>query len=270
MKEILIAFIVVGGVGLAAGVLLALASHFFGIKEEEKMMKVRECLPGANCGACGYAGCDSYARALVEGKAAPDLCIPGATDTAEALSEILGVEVKVEEPKVAFVNCNGNCEATHKKAIYTGLMTCKAASSIYGGPDACRFGCIGCGDCATACPVNAICVEDGIARVNSKLCIGCGMCIKTCPKDLISFIPRKAKTVVMCNNQEKGAVARKNCTNACIACKKCEKSCPHGAITVIDNLAVIDYSKCTFCGNCAEVCPTGCIKMVDFFQGKIG
>lgn len=269
IKEIIAPLLVVAAIGLAAGVLLALAERFFGFKEEERTLKIRECLPGANCGACGFAGCDSYARALAEGKAEPNLCIPGAADVASRLSEVLGVEVAAEEPKVAFVNCNGHIEATEEKAIYKGLNTCRATALIYGGPFSCRFGCVGCGDCAKACPVNAICMEDGVARINSYLCIGCGMCVKTCPKELISFIPRKHKVVVMCNNKEKGAVARRHCQNACIACKKCEKSCPHGAVTVIDNLAVIDYDKCTGCGECASVCPTGCIKTTNFKEGKI-
>jgi ferredoxin len=72
------------------------------------------------------------------------------------------------------------------------------------------------------------------------------------------------QAAVLCNNKEKGAVARKHCQNACIGCKKCEKTCPHGAITVVDNLAVIDYDKCTGCGECAGACPTGCIKLTKF------
>lgn len=266
IKEILTPLLVVAVIGLAAGVLLALAEKFFGFKEEEKTVKIRECLPGANCGACGFAGCDSYARALAEGKAEPNLCIPGAESVAKQLSEVLGVEVSAEEPKVAFVNCNGHIEATDRQAIYRGMNTCRATSLVYGGPFLCRFGCVGCGDCAKVCPVNAICMDDGVARINSDLCIGCGMCVKTCPKGLISFVPRNQKIVVMCHNKEKGAVARKHCQNACIACKKCEKTCQYGAIKVIDNLATIDYGKCTGCGECAEACPTGCIKLTDFVK----
>ncbi len=262
MIDVLIALAVVSAVGLIAGVSLALISKFFGVAGDEKVKAVRECLPGVNCGACGYKGCDDYAAAVAEGKAKPDLCIPGAKDTADALGELLGIEIEPPRDVVAFVHCNGHCEATGKRAEYEGVSSCQAAAKLYGGPDDCLYGCMGFGDCAGACPVHAICIDDGIAHVNVNVCIGCGLCTETCPKHIISLIPRNVGTVVMCNNKDKGADARKACKNACIACKKCEKTCPEGAITVKDNLAVIDYGKCTSCGACVECCPTGCLHNV--------
>ena len=264
MIEILIAVGVVLSVGLLAGIMLALASKFFGIEEDELQKQIRACLPGINCGACGYKGCDDYASALANGEAKPNLCVPGAEDTANALGKVLGVEVPTPLDLVAFVHCNGNCEATTKRTEYVGYSSCRAASMLFGGPDACTYGCMGYGDCAAVCPVSAICVKDGIAHVDSSICVGCGLCTETCPKKIITLVPQEAKTVVMCNNKDKGAEARKACKNACIACKKCEKTCPHGAITVKDNLARIDYDKCTGCGQCADVCPTGCIHNVFF------
>ena len=121
-----------------------------------------------------------------------------------------------------------------------------------------------CSDCATACPNNAICLIDGIAHVDTSLCIGCGLCARTCPKKIIKMVGQATATVVMCSSKDKGADARKACTNACIACKKCEKACPHGAITVVDNLAVVDYDKCVNCKLCVSECPTGCLKSVYF------
>ena len=264
MIQILIAFAVVSAVGLVAGVLLALISHFFGVEEDEKVKEIRACLPGVNCGACGYKGCDDYAAALAEGKAKPNLCIPGAESTAEKIGEILGIEVEAPKDVVAFVHCNGNCEATTKKATYDGISTCRAASMVFGGPDACRFGCLGLGDCAAACPADAICLKDGIAHVDTSRCLGCGLCATTCPKHVISMVPQETAVAVFCSNEEKGADARKACKNACIGCKKCEKACPEQAITVVNNLAKIDYDKCTGCGTCVEQCPTGCLKRVFF------
>lgn len=263
MNVILSALLVVGGLGLACSILLVLASHFFRVEEEEKTKIIRECLPGANCGACGYTGCDGYAKALALGEAAPNLCVPGSTAVAEKLSAVLGVEVKAKEPMIAYVGCNGNCEATSKKALYDGITTCEAASMVYGGPNQCRFGCIGCGDCESVCPVGAICIADGIAHVDPRVCIGCGNCVKKCPKNIITLLPIDAKVAVMCNSKDKGVLARKNCRNACIGCKKCELNCPDNAIKVIDSLSVIDYDKCSACGKCVEVCPTHCIKAVD-------
>lgn len=262
MIEVLIALAVVGGVGLLAAILLALFSHFFGIAQDETEKALREQLPGINCGACGYKGCDDYAAAMAEGKAKPNLCVPGAEAVAKSLADILGVEAEGPKDNVAFVHCNGNCEATSKKMIYDGIQTCRAAASVYGGPNSCNYGCMGFGDCADVCPANAICVKDGIAHVDTSLCLGCGLCVNVCPKHIISLVPQETRCVVMCNSNDKGADARKLCKNACIGCKKCEKLCPAGAITVTDNLARIDYTKCTGCQSCVAGCPTGCLKGV--------
>ncbi len=264
ITDILLALAVVGAVGLVAGILLAVISHFFSVPQDARERDLREKLPGANCGACGYKGCDDYARAMSEGKAKPNLCIPGGDDIVAELSKLLGTEAGSVEKKSAFVRCNGNCEATSKKAEYSGVSTCRAASAIYGGPNACTYGCLGLGDCATVCPADAICIKDGIAHVDPRLCVGCGMCVSTCPKALISLRPAESAITIKCNSHDKGADARKLCKNACIGCKKCEKACPAGAISVNNNLAVIDYSKCTGCGICAENCPTKCINNVSF------
>ena len=255
---------IVFAVALILGVALALVNKYFGIPDDKKKKEIRDCLPGINCGACGYKGCDDYAAALAESSCPPNLCVPGADETADALGKILGIEVEPPKDLVAFVACNGNYEATSKKAEYNGISTCFAASMIYGGPEACVFGCMGYGDCAAVCPSGAICVKDGIAHVDTSLCVGCGLCAETCPKKIISMLPQDAMVAVMCNSKDKGAVARKVCKNACIACGKCAKTCPSGAISVVDNLARIDYGKCIRCGECAKVCPTGCLKQVFF------
>ncbi|MBQ8892959.1 MAG: RnfABCDGE type electron transport complex subunit B [Clostridia bacterium] len=260
MYDILIALLVVAAIGLLAGILLSVASHFFHVPEDEKALALRACLPGANCGACGYAGCDEYAHALAAGGVRSNLCIPGGDGTAEELAGILGIPAEDVIEHVAVVHCNGTCDATSKKAIYDGTGTCRAASVLYGGPGACSYGCLGCGDCAEVCPVDAICLQDGIARIDRRVCVGCGLCAKTCPKGIISLVPDNGNVVVLCSNQDKGAVARKVCTNACIGCKKCEKNCPENAITVVNNLAVVDYAKCSGCGACVEGCPTHCLK----------
>lgn len=262
--NILIAFLVVGIIGLIAAVMIALVSHFFGMEEDQKVKEVRACLPGINCGACGYKGCDDYAAALAEGNAKPNLCVPGAESVAEELGTLLGIEVEPPKDVVAFVHCNGNCEATSERAEYLGISRCSAAAMLYGGPEACQYGCMGFGDCTVVCPAGAICLKDGIAHVDTSRCLGCGLCTAVCPKKLISLVPQETAAAVMCNNKDKGADARKACKNACIGCKKCEKTCPQGAITVENNLARINYEKCTGCGACAESCPTGCLKKVFF------
>lgn len=261
IKDVLMALLVVASLGVLAGILLAVASHFFKVEEDETVKNIRATLPGSNCGACGFAGCDSYAEAVAKGKAESNLCVPGAKSVAENLSKILGVECSAVESGVAFVGCNGNCNATSKKAVYDGIENCVAASMLFGGESSCIYGCVGCGDCASVCPADAICIRDSLAHIDAGKCIGCGLCVKACPKNIISIIPKNARVTVMCSNEEKGAVARKNCKSACIGCKKCQLNCPEKAITVANNLAIIDYSKCTGCGLCADNCPTNCIKI---------
>lgn len=264
MNEILIAALVVGAIGALCAVMLIVASKFFSVEEDEKVTKLRECLPGANCGACGYAGCDGYAKALAEDGVKTNLCIPGADAVAKQIAEILGVEAEDVIEQVAVIHCYGDCNHTAKKMEYEGIASCAAAKTLYGGAGLCSFGCIGLGDCVSVCPQEAICIENGMAHINTRLCIGCGLCAKTCPRGIIELMADIERVLVTCNNREKGAVARKECSNACMGCKKCEKSCPTGAITVVDNLARINYELCKNCDTCASVCPVGCILVSDF------
>ena len=265
VMDILLAVAVLGIPGILLAVVLVLASHFMAVEEDETAKALRECLPGANCGACGYAGCDEYAKALAAGGVKANLCIPGSTDAAEKLAGILGIEVEAPLDLVAVLSCNGVCGATEEKYVYDGITTCQGAALLYAGPSNCTYGCIGCGDCAKGCPQHAIHIADGIAHIDSSICIGCGICAKACPKGLIQLVEQHIQTVVACKNQDKGAVARKSCSNACIGCKKCEKVCPNGAIVVQNNLATIDYSKCNGCGICVENCPVHCIKTVNLY-----
>lgn len=256
--EILIPVIIVAVIGLIAGIGLSLASKFMAVPVDEKQEKVRSALPGANCGACGYSGCDGYAAAVASGEAAPDKCAPGGATAAAALAEILGVEV-VNEPKIAFIACKGNREVTKTKYSYVGMLSCTAANLMHSGPLECEYGCIGFGDCAKACPFGAITLENGRPVVCGDVCVGCGKCTAVCPKSLISLIPKDAKVKVACSNKSKGAPVVKACGVSCIACKMCEKACENGAIKVTDNVAVIDRALCTECGKCKTVCKRGVI-----------
>ncbi len=260
MDGILFATLIVAGIGLVAAVLLSIAAKYMSVPVDEKFPAIRAELPGANCGACGYAGCDGYAKALASGaEENPGKCVPGSKAVAEALSKLLGKEAVAQEVKVAYVRCNGNCDATGKKVERIGDASCKAAGLSFGGDGKCRFGCLGCGDCAAVCPEHAITVESGVAVVNRRQCIGCGMCVRTCPRHLIELVSPMQPVIVTCMNKEKGASARKNCTNACIGCGLCARKCEQGAITVTDNLAHIDPEKCVGCGACKEACPQKCI-----------
>lgn len=241
-------------------VILTIASKIFFVPVDETVTNLRAELPGANCGACGFAGCDDYASALA---ADPSIgtakCPVGGADVAAKLAGILGVEAGSAEPQVAVVMCNGNAQAAKKLMEYQGLSTCAAAKQLFGGLNMCAYGCLGLGDCQEACPYGAIQVCDGVAVVNREMCVGCGICAKTCPNHVIRIAPAKNKVVVQCNSKDTGAKTRKACSNGCIACKKCEKVCKFDAIKVEDNHAMIDPEKCKNCGLCAKECPTGAI-----------
>lgn len=255
MTEILIAVAIVGTIGLLGGILLTVISKLCSTEEEnEKLAEIRDSLPGANCGACGYAGCDSYAEAVENGSAEPNLCVPGGLDTAKKLSEILGVEIEFV-PKVAMVNCNGCTENAETKYNYSGMSSCRAAAALSGGMKSCEYGCLGFGDCVNVCEFGAISVQNGVAVVDPEICGGCGECAEACPKQVISIIPLKKATKVLCNNKEKGGAARKKCKVACIGCSACVRACEFGAVTVENFLAKIDAEKCTACGKCIAACP---------------
>ena len=256
--DILIAVLVLALSGLILGLILSFASKVFAVEQNEKEILLREALPGANCGACGYAGCDSYAEALANNETEPNRCIPGGNDTAKMLGEILGTEVIVKSQK-AFIKCNGNCNNATDKYEYSGLLSCSAAAALMGGPKSCYYGCLGYGDCVKACDFNAITIKNGLAKINLDICGGCKSCEKACPKDLIEIKSYPFKTNVLCANKDKGAAAKKVCKVACLGCGLCAKKCPLGAIEINDNLAFIDEEKCTGCGICKEACPAKCI-----------
>ncbi len=246
--------------------MLAAASKLMAVKVDEHVVDLRAALPGANCGACGYPGCDGYAAALAEeSNVKTNLCIPGGDTVSKQLSAILGVAFENVAEKISVIHCGGDCDATHDRIDYQGIKTC-AAAKLFGGKGLCAYGCIGYGDCAVVCQYGAICIENGIARVDTRKCTGCMMCVAACPNKIITVERDTIKTAILCSSLDKGAITRKKCTSGCIACKKCEKECPVQAIVVENNLAKIDYEKCTDCGRCAEVCPVRCISLRDYHR----
>lgn len=264
MDKIVLAILAVTVIGIICAAILAIASKVMAVKVDERFPIIRDLLPGANCGACGYAGCDGYATALIEDGVKTNLCTPGGDAVSQALSEALGVDFEDVVEKVAVIHCWGDMGATSDKMEYRGIETCSAAKLLFGGKGLCTFGCTGFGDCVAVCPSDAICIVNGIAHIDTRKCTGCGLCTKACPNHLIDLMPDVARVIVTCSNTEKGAIVRKKCTHGCIACKRCEKECPENAIVVENNLAKIDYDKCTNCGHCVEVCPTKCLKMANF------
>ena len=263
MNAIIIAVFYVTSIGLISAIVICVASKLMYVKVDERVTQIRDCLPGANCGACGFKGCSDYAEALIsESNTKTNLCLPGGAAVSAQISAILGVEAGNVQQKYAVVHCRGDSNAQQKKMDYIGVQSCEAAKQLFGGEGACAFGCLGYGDCRKACPSNAVCIENSLARIDTRLCKGCGLCVKTCPNSLISIEDAGITVSVLCSNIEKGAFVRKKCSSGCISCSKCVRECPAEAITIEDNLAKIDQEKCTGCGHCAEICVTKCIQPV--------
>lgn len=261
--NILFAALSLGVLGLIFGILLGFASKRFEVKVNPKIPKIREILPGANCGGCGYAGCDAYAEAVIEGGAKPNLCSVGGAKTTGDIGDVLGVAVEAGVKKTAFVKCSGNCSVAKQNYNLEGVSDCLTASLMEdGGSKACSFGCLGLATCVSVCEFDAIHIVDGIAKVDYDKCTNCGACINICPKGLIESVPANTNVRVECNNSEIGKHVKQNCSVACIGCKICERNCPSDAVHVTGFLAKVNYDKCTNCELCTTKCPTGAIKNI--------
>lgn len=258
MEKILYAVGILSVLGALFGGILALASRVFAVEVDERLPKLTECLPGANCGGCGFAGCQAYAQAVLEGKASVGLCVAGGSESAEKMAEIMGVSSEKVERKVAMVKCRGQNRLL--KGHYDGISDCRAAMFVTGnGPIACPNGCLGFGTCVSVCKFGAISVVNGVARVDSEKCTGCMQCVDACPRKVIVPVTYHTDIVIACSNTDRGANTRMVCDQGCVGCHLCQWQCDHDAIHIINNLATIDYSKCVSCGRCAAVCPRGLI-----------
>lgn len=275
MNLITIALIVLGVTGLLSAVLLYIVAQKFKVDEDPRIDQVQEVLPGANCGGCGFAGCRSLAEACVKADSLETVnCPVGGAAVMSKVAEILGLTAVATAPKVAVVRCNGTCEVRAKHNEYDGAQSCRIIHAMYVGETDCPFGCLGCGDCVEACAFDAIHINPttGIAEVDDEKCTSCGKCVAACPRHIIELRnkgPKSRRMVVQCVNKDKGAIARKACLNACIGCGKCQKVCEFDAITVENNVAYIDYTKCRLCRKCESECPTGAIHAVNFPPRKV-
>ena len=259
--NILYAFISIGILGGLFGVGLAVASRVLAVKKDERIGQVEALLPGANCGACGFAGCAAYAEAIVTQDAELTRCPPGGPETAKKLGEFMGVAVEMTgEKMVAQVFCRGTRDTSATDFEYRGLEDCNALYASFKGDKVCAFGCLGLGSCIKVCPSDAIFRHSsGYIYVDKDRCISCGKCLDVCPSGVMKWIPYAADTLVACNSTDKGALVRKYCTVGCIGCSICEKKSPEGGFVVENFLASIDYNKNGSREEAAKACPPKCI-----------
>jgi electron transport complex protein RnfB len=259
-STLLPAFIILAAVAGLAAIVLSLASKKFRVEQDPRVAEILEALPGANCGGCGFAGCGAFAESTVAGQ--EPLC-PVADETANKIvADIMGTEVKQTEPTTARVMCSGTSDHTAKTAKFQGVIDCRAATTMGRSEKPCQYSCYGFGTCAAVCPFDAIEIKDGVAIINTEKCTSCGKCIKACPQEIIKIVPSKKTTTISCSSHDKGAIAMKKCKVSCIGCTKCVKECPVQAISMVNFLAVIDYTKCVNCKKCIPVCPKKAIREV--------
>jgi len=239
---VLTSILSLGGLGLIFGAVLAFAARRFGVRVDPRVEEITEILPGSNCGACGYPGCAGLAEALVAGRAPTNACSPGGNSVAQRVAQILGVEAEEVTPMVAIVQCQGGKQEAWEKYTYEGPEDCNAAVLLGGGPKACKYGCLGLGSCARACPFDAIAMDDnGLPVVFEEKCTGCGICVGVCPKGILKLIPRTQKVYLACINPERGKAVREVCTVGCTGCTLCAnpKITPSGKVVMEGFLPVI-------------------------------
>ncbi len=257
---ILVAVILFAIIGFITAALEEKAQADDSVRREVLREKILDCLPGKNCGACGYPDCPSAAMAAAKGDAGPDVCLAGGAGTAQAVGVVLGTDPTHGIRMRAQVMCSGGGESTRKKYVYeSGAQDCAAAARLGGGEKSCRYACVGLGSCVKSCPFDAIEIIGDVAVVQYQKCTGCGICVSSCPKHIIRLIPYDCYHWVGCSSHEEAGHSQYNCGAGCTGCGACEKVCPQGAIRVRGKLASIDYSLCAGCGKCFEVCPTGVI-----------
>ncbi|HEY3217130.1 MAG TPA: Fe-S cluster domain-containing protein [Candidatus Eisenbacteria bacterium] len=258
--------------GVMSGFALAAAAMRFSVPTNPLIERVRERLPAANCGACGFAGCPAYAQAVVERPdVPPNLCAPGRAPVAQAVAALTDKALTAVLDRVVVLRCHGTTAYARIEARYAGVSTCAAASLVFGGPKACKNGCLGLGDCVRACPFDALrLVPEGIVAVDAEACTGCGLCVPACPKDLLQLYPRVHRIELACVARDKQGVVRPTCDVGCTLCRKCVAKCPAEAITFDGRTILIDHQKCVAygpaCGEvCVDICPSVILHRVGQF-----
>jgi Na+-translocating ferredoxin:NAD+ oxidoreductase RNF subunit RnfB len=265
MSIILITAVFAAVLAFVLGLALGFFREFFAVAQDPLVGLVREALPGANCGACGFAGCDAYAAAVASRSTGITGCSVGGDVTAKQLSAIMGVSGQAVST-VSILACQGSTAHAPKKGDYTGIKTCRGAKLSAGGTKLCAWGCLGFGDCTLVCQFGALSLgENGLPKIDYTKCTGCKLCTLECPQGIIRNLPRDQKgALALCSNRNPlRANVLKTCKIGCIKCELCVKNCPEQCITMENGIPAVNYAKCTSCGTCASKCPTKVFKILE-------
>jgi Na+-translocating ferredoxin:NAD+ oxidoreductase RNF subunit RnfB len=262
------AALVLGGVGLSFGALIAFADRKLKVWEDPRIDAVTDRLPGANCGACGFAGCRAFAEATIRGVTSPASCTVMNAEQREEVAQYLGVDVGKAVERVARLLCAGGSDVAPRKALYFGVESCAAAVAVGGGGKGCPWGCVGFADCAVACDFDAIEMgRTGLPRVIPALCTACGDCVEACPLGLFEIMPLEHRLIVQCRSLLQGEAATDLCSVACDGCGRCAVDAAPGLIEMRSGLAVVDYARIETADiSATRRCPTGAIAWVEGAQ----
>ena len=257
---LLYAALLMGGAGVILGVIIGAFVKLFRVDSDPRVDLALELLPGANCGGCGKAGCADFAKALAAGSVSPANCPVSSSEQISAISLALGIDSGSVERKQAVVFCRSFIGEV-RKMHYNGVQDCVSANMVAGGPDECRYGCLGLGTCARKCPFGAIEIVGQVAVVHRELCVGCGNCAAVCPRGVIKMVPADAEYHIYCNSPEKGAEKRKVCKAGCIGCGKCSRLFADN-FKMDGSLAHVNYDADAMVDDdiaAAVKCPAGCL-----------
>ena len=252
----------------AFALILLVASIKLRVEIDPKIEQVQAALPGVDCGACGMAGCASYAKAVVADPELLGKCAPGGADVSAAIAKILNLQASGSgAPIRPVIHCHAKVEDRTYYAGYTGIPSCTAANA-QANVMACKFGCLGMGDCVSACKFDALHIVDGIATVDYEKCTGCMACSKACPRNLIEMVPftQEKMMVVACASRESGKDTKSFCKVGCIGCKMCTKQSDNFqmAATTLAHTDYESYVPSEQNDTAMAKCPTGAI----VYRGK--
>ncbi|MEN8192271.1 MAG: RnfABCDGE type electron transport complex subunit B [Bacteroidota bacterium] len=237
-----IALTTMGGLGFIFASALAIAYKKLQVEENPMIAEINDILPNANCGACGKAGCYDFAVNVVDQKVDVNACPVGGEEVANSIADILGVESSSAVKIVPRILCRGgDAEAKKKPTNYSGPLSCSVMEIVAGGDKLCDYGCLGGGDCVTACPFGVMIMTDNnLPEVIEELCTGCGLCAKACPKNIIEMHPSDRNVFVFCKSNDDPKKASAVCSVSCRACAICAKN-TDGGVVMNNFLAEINY-----------------------------